>query len=156
RNPWKIRGKNRGWKSAFVPGQNRVRIRGIPAQFTAGIKTGPQYRSTMKSAAPSKARLYLVGAGISVDEPAGVASVPALLELLYSWIANGNSRLKRRFWAATATSSRHNPFGALRFETVVQTILEVEPALRDVLPSMAKHGAPNSTHQFLANEIANG
>jgi hypothetical protein len=110
----------------------------------------------MKTAASGKARLYLVGAGISVDEPAGVASVPALLELLYSWIANGNAKLKKRLWAATSAPSTHNPFSSLRFETVVQTILEVEPRLRDVLPFMSKYGAPNAVHHFLAGEIADG
>lgn len=104
---------------------------------------------------PAK-RLYLVGAGISVDEPSGVAGVPDLLDIIFRKMQVRNGPGQDTYWRAATIAPAHNPFGALRFEAVIQALVEVAPEVRDLLPEMATTGAPNACHLFLASEIGRG
>lgn len=101
-------------------------------------------------------RVYLVGAGISVDEPSGVAGVPDLLDLIFAKTQVRGGPSRDVYWRAATTAPGHNPFGALRFEAVIQALAEVAPDVRKVLPLMCGHGEPNACHHFLASELEKG
>lgn len=109
----------------------------------------------MLSAEPAQ-RVYLVGAGISVDEPAGVAGVPDLLDLVFAKTQVRGGPSRDVYWRAATNAPSHNPFGALRFEAVIQALAEVTPEVRKVLPLMCAHGEPNACHHFLASELGRG
>jgi hypothetical protein len=109
----------------------------------------------MLSVEPAK-RVYLVGAGISVDEPSGVAGVPDLLELIFTKTQVRGGPTRDVYWRAATIPPAHNPFGALRFEAVIQALAEVAPEVRRLLPLMCAHGEPNACHYFLASELAKG
>lgn len=111
--------------------------------------------AVMLSAEPAK-RVYLVGAGISVDEPSGVAGVPDLLDLIFAKTQVRGGPSRDVYWRAATIAPAHNPFGALRFEAVIQALAEVAPDVRKALPLMCAHGEPNACHRFLASELGKG
>lgn len=101
-------------------------------------------------------RIYLVGAGISIDEPSGVTGVPDLLDLIFADAEVRGGPSRDQYWRAATSPPAHNPFGALRFETVLQALIEIVPSAQDVLPLMASRGEPNECHHFLARELSEG
>jgi SIR2-like domain len=105
---------------------------------------------------PQPKRVYLVGAGISIDEPSGVTGVPDLLDLIFAQTEVRGGPSRDRYWQAWRSPPAHNPFGASRFEAVLQALTEIAPSTRDALPLMASHGEPNECHHFLASELSKG
>jgi hypothetical protein len=59
----------------------------------------------MLSVEPAK-RVYFVGAGISVDEPSGVAGVPDLLELIFTKTQVRGGPTRDVYWRAATENRR--------------------------------------------------
>ena len=101
-------------------------------------------------------RIYLVGAGISLDRPSNVMAAWPLLKMLFRWIAGGENTDYQQLLSAMDPNTYANPYAALRFEAVIQAIQHVVQPPADFLKWIEFFGEPNLCHYCLAQEIADG
>ena len=79
---------------------------------------------------------FLVGAGISVDEPSGVPPAPRILQVLCNWIAGNDHALAQQLLERCQPGNVHNPFDFIRFEALIQAITQVAPDILSALRSV--------------------
>jgi len=101
-------------------------------------------------------RIYVVGAGVSVDAPSSIPPAFLILDEVLKWIADVDQKLASEIRARIFLKPTANPFSLLRFEAVIEAIGNVVGNILPALTEIAKFGAPNLTHHVLAREIARG
>lgn len=101
-------------------------------------------------------RIYVVGAGVSVDAPSSIPPAFLILDEVLKWIADVDQKLASEIRACVFLKPTANPFSLLQFEAIIEAIGNVVGDILPTLTEIAKFGAPNLTHHVLAREIARG
>ena len=101
-------------------------------------------------------RIYLVGAGASVDPPSSIPPAAHILGELLNWIAGTDRKLASAVRKRIVVPRGRNPFTALRFEAFIEAIGNVVKDPLPVLAEISRHGSPNRIHHILAREIGRG
>ena len=99
--------------------------------------------------------VFLVGAGISLEQPSNIPIGSSIIEQLLKWIAPDDDtyNLLKKYSDGT---NKKTPFDILRFELLLDEINEVDSAILDLLQILQNSGYPNFYHYFLSLAISKG
>jgi hypothetical protein len=100
--------------------------------------------------------VFLVGAGLSVNQPSCIPFAGNISRAIIDWVAQGNETLRQQLVEVCEPHHSRNPFDFIRFEGLIQAISLVIPNFANVLSVIETDGYPNAYHLTLVQRAMLG